>query len=202
MKQLTLIALLALGAAAAQSGAADSKSPPEVPPASMAPVPAGAYTLDKAHSSLVMRLDHLGFSHFTARFTRFDADLKLDPANLAASSVKVNVDPHSLDSDNAPAGFMDQLRGNMWLDVAKYPQITFRSTKVEKVGAKGVRITGDLTLHGVTRPISGNVSASADRYVGSTTVSQRDFGIEPIAVAGGLVKVKNEVRIDFAIASR
>jgi polyisoprenoid-binding protein YceI len=153
MKQLTLIALLALGAAAISTGAADSKSAPEVPPASTAPVPAGAYTLDKAHSSLVMRLDHLGFSHFTARFTRFDADLTLDPANLTTSSVQVNVDPRSLDSDNAPAGFMDQLRGEMWLDVAKYREITFRSTKVERAGAKGLRITGDLTLHGVTKPV-------------------------------------------------
>jgi polyisoprenoid-binding protein YceI len=160
MKQLTLIALLALGVAAAQSGAADSKgsASEKVPPPSMAPVPAGAYTVDKAHSSLVMRLDHLGFSHFTARFTRFDAELKFDPVNLAASSAKVTVDPKSIDSDNAPAGFMDQLRGEMWLNVAKYPQITFRSTKVEGAGTKGMRITGDLTLHGVTKPVVLNAT--------------------------------------------
>jgi polyisoprenoid-binding protein YceI len=190
MKQLTLIAVLALGAAGAQSGAADSKSAPEVPPASAAAVPAGAYTLDKAHSSLVMRLDHLGFSHFTARFTRFDADLTFDPANFAASSIKVNVDPHSLDSDNAPAGFMDQLRGEMWLDVAKYPQITYRSTKVEKVGAKGVRITGDLTLHGVTKPVVLNGTYNGG-YAGHPMDPHARVGFS----ATGTFK-----RSDFAIA--
>jgi polyisoprenoid-binding protein YceI len=156
MKQLILIALLALGAAATQSGAAAAAD--AVPPASMAPVPAGAYAVDKSHASLVMRLDHLGFSHFTARFTRFDAELKFDPANPATSSVKVTVDPRSIDSDNAPAGFMDQLRGDMWLDVAKYPQITFTSTKVERAGAKGLHITGNLTLHGVTKPVVLNAT--------------------------------------------
>ena len=159
MKQITLIALLALGAATTQSGAAETHAATDAPPpASTAPVPAGAYTLDKAHASLVMRLDHLSFSHFTARFTRFDAELKFDPANPAASSVKVSVDPRSIDSDNAPAGFMDQLRGDMWLDVAKYPQITFTSTKVERAGAKGLRITGNLALHGVTKPVVLNAT--------------------------------------------
>ena len=153
MKQLTVIALLVLGAASVQSGAADAPPAP-----STAPVPAGTYTLDKPHASFVFRLDHLGFSHFTARFTRFDAELKFDPANPVTSSVKVSVDPRSIDSDNAPAGFMDQLRGDMWLDVAKYPQITFRSTKVEKVGAHGLRITGELTLHGVTKPVTLNAT--------------------------------------------
>ena len=64
------------------------------------------------------------------------------------------------------------------------------------------RVTGDLTLHGVTRAVAVTVSASSDRYVGSAIVHQRDFGIEPVADAGGLVKVKNDVRIDFAIVGR
>ena len=155
MKQLIAVALLALGAASVQSGAADSKAAPDsVPPASTAPVPAGTYTLDKAHASLLFRVDHLSFSNFTARFKTFDAELKFDPAQMGASSVKVNVDPRSIDSDNAPAGFMDQLRGDMWLNTAKFPQMTFRSTKVESTGTKGgLRITGDLTIRGVTKPV-------------------------------------------------
>lgn len=155
MKQLIAVALLALGAASVQSGAADSKAAPDsVPPPSSAPVPAGTYTLDKAHASLLFRVDHLSFSNFTARFKTFDAELKFDPAQMGASSVKVNVDPRSIDSDNAPAGFMDQLRGDMWLNTAKFPQMTFRSTRVESTGTKGgLRITGDLTIRGVTKPV-------------------------------------------------
>ena len=63
----------------------------EVPAASAAPVPAGAYTVDKAHTSLIFRVSHLGFSTYTGRFTRLDARLQFDPANLATSRVDVRV---------------------------------------------------------------------------------------------------------------
>ncbi|HEV7716939.1 MAG TPA: YceI family protein [Steroidobacteraceae bacterium] len=139
-----VVAAAAPGARAAEEAAL---------PASTAPVPAGAYTLDKSHASLIFKIDHLGFSHFTARFTKYDAQLQFDPANLSRSSVKVNVDPRSIESDNAPAGFMDQLRGDMFLNTAKFPEMTFRSTRVTGTGAKALRIDGDLTLHGVTRPV-------------------------------------------------
>ena len=96
----------------------------------------------------------------------------------------------------------DRMLGPGVLDADRYPIIAFHSTAIEAAGPQRWRVTGDVTLHGITRPVSGDVSATADRYMGSAVVSQRDFGIEPIAVAGGLVKVKNEVRIAFAIASR
>jgi len=75
--------------------AGNSGQPAAVPAASTAPIPAGGYTLDKAHASLLFRVSHLGFSHYTGRFTRFDAQLQFDPANLPASSVKVTIDPRS-----------------------------------------------------------------------------------------------------------
>jgi polyisoprenoid-binding protein YceI len=124
------------------------------PAASTAPVPAGAYTLDKAHATLLFRVNHLSFSHYTARFSKFDAQLQFDPANLAASNVRVTVDPKSISADNAPEGFMATLAGPEWLDAAKYPQITYRSTKVERTAANGLRIDGQLSLHGVTRPVT------------------------------------------------
>jgi polyisoprenoid-binding protein YceI len=124
-------------------------------PAAPAPtaVPAGAYTLDKAHASLLFRVDHLGFSNFTARFTRFEVQLQFDPANPAAAHVDVSIDPRSLDIDNAPAGFLDALRGTQWLDTEKFPQMSFRSTHVEVTGPRTMRVTGDFTLHGLTHPV-------------------------------------------------
>ena len=92
--------------------------------------------------------------------------------------------------------------GSAVLDSARYPTITFHSTGIDEAGPNRWRVTGDLTLHGVTRTVAVTVSALSDRYVGSAIVRQRDFDIEPVAVAGGLVKVKNDVRIDFTIASR
>ena len=120
-------------------------------------VPAGAYTLDKAHASLIFRVDHLGFSHFTARFKRFDAQLQFDPANLAASSVVVQVDPRSIETDYPDPATLDfnaQLQGAEWLNTAQYPGMTFRSTSVEPTKEGAMRITGALTLRGVTHPVT------------------------------------------------
>jgi polyisoprenoid-binding protein YceI len=116
-------------------------------------VPAGAYTLDKAHANITFRVNHLGFSHYTAQFKSFDAQLQFDPKNLAASSVSASIDPHSLDLNSPPPGFVDQLLGEKWLDATKYPTMTFHSTKVEALVGNAARVTGDFTLHGVTRPV-------------------------------------------------
>src|SRR5262245_49441813 len=94
-------------------------------------VPAGAYTVDKPHTSLTFRVSHLGFSFFTARFTAVDAKLEFDPARLAASSVNVSIDPRSVASDNAPDGFLAEIAGERLLDAAKYPQLTFVSKSIE-----------------------------------------------------------------------
>jgi polyisoprenoid-binding protein YceI len=156
---VTASALFALAAGISQSHAATSSAArASVPEPAAAAVPAGAYTLDKAHASLIFRLDHLGFSNFTARFTRFDAQLQFDPANLAASRVTVTIDPRSIDSDNAPAGFMDQLRGTHWLEAAQFPEMTFRSTRIEVIAPNTMRIHGDLNLHGMTRPVVLNAT--------------------------------------------
>ena len=75
------------------------------------------------------------------------------PARLAASRVNVTIDPRSIQADNAPSGFLDSLAGKDWLDAAKFPAMSFRSTSVELTERNSLRIHGDLTLHGVTKPI-------------------------------------------------
>jgi polyisoprenoid-binding protein YceI len=141
----TAFVLAALAAAPVQAADAPAKAP--------APIPAGAYTLDKSHASLSFTVNHLGFSHYTARFGSFDARLKFDPAKPAASTVEATIDANSLELPTPPAGFTDTLKGPNWLDTAKYPTIVFKSTKVEPTGAGAAKITGDFTLHGVTRPV-------------------------------------------------
>lgn len=126
----------------------------DTPQASTAPVPKGAYTVDKAHTSLIFRVSHVGFSMYTGRFTGLDVKLDFDPENIAASRVNVTIDPRSIEADNAPAGFLQTLAGKDWLDADRFPQMTFRSKSVESTGAKTFRIRGELTLHGVTRPLA------------------------------------------------
>ena len=127
-----------------------------VPPAATAIVPAGAYTLDRTHASLIFRVNHLGFSNYTARFKRFDAKLQFDPANLAASKVTASVDVDSLETDfpdPARLDFNAVLKGAAWLDVAQFPRMEFASSHIDLTGVNTLRIHGNLTLHGVTRPI-------------------------------------------------
>jgi polyisoprenoid-binding protein YceI len=118
--------------------------------------PAGTYTLDPSHADLSFRLSHLGFSMYTARFATFDAKLGFDPANPARNSVTATIDARSLTLPTPPAGFKDTVLGPQWLDAAKYPTIGFRSTKVEPTGPASARITGELTLHGMTKPVTLN----------------------------------------------
>ena len=141
-----------------QAAATDTgpKSVDSVPSASTAEVPAGSYKLDTEHASLIFRVNHLGFSNYTARFKRFDAKLEFDPRNLAASKVTATVDPDSLETDfpdPTKVDFNAQLKGDEWLDVAKFPEMRFESRRIDVTGENTVRINGDLTLHGVTRPI-------------------------------------------------
>src|SRR5690242_6382954 len=88
----------------------------DAPPPSPLRVPAGDYALDKAHSSLVFKVSHLGFSGFTGRFARFDAKLRFDPGKPTSSQLEVTIDPRSIESDNPPPGFLAMLQGTDWLD--------------------------------------------------------------------------------------
>jgi polyisoprenoid-binding protein YceI len=128
----------------------------EVPPPDSMELPAGTYRLDPAHASLIFRVSHLGFSRYTARFTRFDAELELDPADPASASVSATIDPLSLETDNRDpsADFNAQLQGKDWLAAAEFPQITFRSTAIELTGPESANIAGELALHGITQPVT------------------------------------------------
>jgi hypothetical protein len=85
------------------------------------------------------------------------------------------------------------------LDSERYPEIRFRSTQVQPLSGDRWRVEGELTLHGQTRPVSLEVSGDGAHYSGRTRIRQRDFGIEPVSVAGGTVKVKNELLIEFDV---
>jgi polyisoprenoid-binding protein YceI len=115
--------------------------------------PAGAYAIDKAHTSVTFRVNHLGFSRYTARFGRVDGKLKFNPAAPGAMAVEATIDPRSLELNTPPAGFHEELLGKNWFNAAAFPTITFKSTKVELTGANTAKVTGDFTLHGVTRPV-------------------------------------------------
>ena len=88
------------------------------------------------------------------------------------------------------------------LQTQKFPQIAFHSSRIEKLGDRQWKVEGDLSLHGVTKPVSFTVRRTGDSYIARTVLKQTDFGITPISVAGGTIKVKNEVDLDFQIFAR
>lgn len=138
-----LIALSMTGGAQGRSDRADC---------ALGDLPAGTWTLDKAHASLVFHVSHLGFSNFTSRFSEFDATLELDPKNPSAARVTAMIDPRSVEIHHSTLA--TDLQGPKWFDSAKFPRITFRSLHVAPESANTARIDGELTLHGVTQPIS------------------------------------------------
>jgi polyisoprenoid-binding protein YceI len=144
-----LVATLCLRAGLSQ--AAETSAPPAMPP--MAPPPAGQYQIDMSHASLLLRVNHLGFSTYTTRFSRFDATLKFDPSDIPASNVVTTIDASSFEMDAAPQACIDIVKGPQMLDTVKFPQIVFKSERIRMTGAKSMAISGTLTLRGVTRPL-------------------------------------------------
>src|SRR5258708_36980992 len=138
-------AVLALVLASAAAEGADIKAPK------------GTYKNVPPHSSLTFKIDHMGLSHYTARFTKFNAMLDLDPAKLANSSVTINIDPTSVRTDysgdfkaaqkDSPYKTFDEqiARDNKFLNAEKFSTVTFKSTKVVQTG-ETLKITGDLTF--------------------------------------------------------
>jgi polyisoprenoid-binding protein YceI len=86
------------------------------------------------------------------------------------------------------------------LDPDKYPEIRFQSSHVEKIGDH-YRVTGKLELHGASRELSFDVTGGPDHYQGKTKLKQTDFGIEPISLGGGTIKVKDELEIEIDVYS-
>jgi polyisoprenoid-binding protein YceI len=199
MLRSTVIAALAIVAGAPLAAAPDLSAPP---------VPKGAYEIDKSHTSLVFRVDHLGFSAYTGRFTNIEAKLEFDPSRLAASRVDVTIDPRSIQADNAPSAFLDSLAGKDWLDAGQFSTMSFRSTHVAVTGRDKFRLHGDLTLHGVTKPIvldaSYNGGYASHPYelrarVGFSargTFKRSDFGVSyGIPAPGTTMGVGDEVQV-------
>jgi polyisoprenoid-binding protein YceI len=139
--------------------------------------PKGTYKNDPYHSSLTFKIDHMGLSHYTARFIRFDATLDFDPAKLASSSVTFNIDPTSVRTDfsgDFKAGHKDSpyksfdeeiTRGDKFLNADKFGTITFKSNKVVQAG-QTLKVTGELTFLGVTKPVTllGSVVGSMEKH--------------------------------------
>ncbi|MGE3104358.1 MAG: YceI family protein [Lysobacterales bacterium] len=172
--------------------------------ASAAPVP---YEFDASHTRIAYAIDHMGLSVMQGRFARFEGSLLLDVNDLPASKVSVSIDVSSIDSGVPKLD--EHLQAPDFFDVAQFPRIQFESTKVEGSGNQ-FKVTGDLTLHGVTKPVTLDVSmrtvdshpmrkVPAAGFVARTEIKRADFGI---AIYPGMLGDTVQIRIDTEAAAR
>ncbi len=149
--------------------------------------PGGTYQFDKkgAHQFVTFKISHLGYSWLYGRFNDFNGTFTVDAENPENSQVTATIQTASVDSNHAERD--KHLRGDDFLDVDEYPTATFKSTSIEKTGEKTAKITGDFTLHGVTKPVTLDaklIGYGDDPWGGyrmgleaSTTLTLADFGI-------------------------
>lgn len=144
---------------------------------------AATWTIDPAHSSVGFSIRHI-FSKVPGAFDKFSGTVDFDPANPTAASVKVEIDPTSINTKTQKRD--DHLRSADFFDVAQYPTMSFQSTKVTKGEGNALSVEGNLTMHGVTKPVTLTVTflgsgppAPGQRagFEATTKIDRKDFGI-------------------------
>lgn len=221
MNKFLTLALVALPLFAACSKPADPPAP-AAPPPLPAPsvsikVPAGTYAVDPYHSSLSFSVMHMGLAPYVARFTKFEAELALDPANVSASIIKVSIDPLSVRTDysgdykathkGSPFASFDERIGKeaQFFNADMFPKISFTSTSAKVSGQDRLEVTGDLSFLGQTHPVTLDVAVTGSMAehawtkhgaIGITangSFARSAFGMEP---KPGILE--DTVRIEFS----
>jgi polyisoprenoid-binding protein YceI len=172
--------------------------------------PVAAYAQSKAidvsKSSMKIRVSKSGAFSALAHNHEIEAPIaegKIDSSDHASVQLRVDsrkmrvLDPE-IDADKR-AEIQHTMQSATVLDVETFPEITYQSTAVTSRGDAHWEVRGDLTLRGKKQPVVVEVSLESGHYRGSASIKQSDFGIEPIRVAGGTVKVKDELKIEFDI---
>src|SRR4029077_8264389 len=161
--------------------------------------------IDAAKSTMTVRVYKAGLFSALGHDHEIAAPIAHGTADTAAHRVEVFAKASAMRvsdrevSDKDRADIQSTMLGPEVLDAERYPEVVFRSTDAESTSADSWRLHGDLTLHGQTRPVTVEVREASGHYVGASRFKQTDFSIKPVKVAGGAVRVKDEVRIEFDI---
>jgi polyisoprenoid-binding protein YceI len=185
----TLKASMTLGAILAATVATAASPGP-----TLNSVKTGTYKVESYHTQVGFSLSHFGFTNYSGLFSGATGTLRLDPGNLAATQLDVSIPVQSI-LTTVPA-LTDELKGDKWFDVTKFPQAVFTSTHVTVATNGEATIAGNLTLHGVTKPIilhahlvGAGVNPLDKMYTigfqASGTIKRSDFGVSLYAPALG-----------------
>jgi polyisoprenoid-binding protein YceI len=180
-------ALLSLSTAAPDAWA-------QTPTATLGSVRAGTYKVESGHTQVEFSLSHFGFTNYAGLLSGATGSLQLDPTHLTAAKLDVTIPVQSI-TTTVPQ-LTDELKGAQWFDTAKFPSATFTSTKVASSSNGEATITGNLTLHGVTKPvvlhahfIGAGVNPIDKAYTvgfeATTTIKRSEFGVSTYVPAVG-----------------
>ena len=201
---MRLSAVFGLALTALVAGVAAGRSePPRGFDANPAAVRAGTYRLDAANGKITWTVSHFGLSLYRGQFVELSGRLSLDPERPERAALEVSVPLDKVGTFHE--GLDAHLRNADFFDVPNHPTATFASTRVERLGERQARVTGDLTLRGVTRPVSfvGTFNAAGmhpitKRYTvgfgGEATVKRSHFGI-----AFAVPAIGDDVRLDLDV---
>ena len=183
-----IVALLAVSTAQAGESALSSAKP-------------GSYKVESYHTQVGFSISHFGFTNYSGLFSGATGTLQLDPARLSTSKLDISIPVESITTTVAKLN--DELKGDKWFDTAKFPQATFVSTRVVPT-ADGANVTGNLTLHGITKPVVLHVrfigagvnpldKAYTVGFEATGTIKRSDFGVTTYLPAVG-----DEVQLNIA----
>lgn len=202
--------LAAFAAAALLGGAALAQPSMTMPPPAMSPadLPAGHYVSDAHHTALILRVQHMGMTHSTFRMNKVDASFDYDPAHPTASKVTAAIDANSFDQGDAA---ISTQFAKEFLGADKTPMISFVSTSIKTTSANHGTMTGDLTLLGVTKPVTLDVTFDGSRPGGAMgpgragfsatgVVKRSDFG--PLAMPVGAVADNVDVSLEIEFVKK
>jgi polyisoprenoid-binding protein YceI len=164
----------------------------------------GSWQLDPYHTQVEFSAKHLGMMTVRGHFDELSATADIDPAHPEAASVEVTISTASIRTNN---GVRDNdLRSSNFLEVEKYPEITFKSTGVEPAGADHFKLTGDLTIKEITHPVVLDVVKYGEfndpgmmghriAYGATTKINRKDFGLSFSMMLDGRLVISEEVQI-------
>jgi polyisoprenoid-binding protein YceI len=187
---------------------------PEAPTQQQIPVEvaSGQYTLDPNHSTVTVSARHFGLSNYVLRFNGVTGALNFNAEDPAQSSIEATVAVTSLDTPySGDRDFDAELQNSEWLDAAAFPTATFRSTAIERTGPNTARVTGDLTVRGVTRPVTLEATYNASHrqhpmgpqvsmigFSARGDIRRSEFGLRTLLpTAGGTDGVSDEVHLQI-----
>ena len=170
----------------------------------------GNYTIDPAHSHIGFTARHAMVTKVRGSFKDYEGEGYFDSENPTNSTLELTIKAASIDTGNADRD--NHLRGNDFFDMENHPEIRFASTKVEALADDKYRVTGDLTIKGVTKPVSvdfDHTGSAVDPFgnrriglEGRATINRKDWGVNwNAALEAGGVLVSEKVALEFEVSA-